>query len=85
MVFPFQFRLSSPLVKGGIVAVDILVIGTLLNAAQAIGKALVVDDLALTQKLDGIAHVGVIRQTQNVVVGHARLLLRGIDDRTTSL
>ena len=60
-------------------------IGTLLDTTQAIGEALVVNDLALAQELDGIAHVGVVRQTQNVVVGHARLLLRGIDDRTTSL
>ncbi len=33
-------------------------------------------DLALAQELDGLAHIRVIAQAQDVVVGHARLLLR---------
>jgi len=68
-------HLFSALIKRGVVAVDVLVIGPLLDLAQAISKALIMDDLALTQEFDGIAHVRVIRQAQNVVVGHARLLL----------
>ena len=38
-------------------------------------EALIVHDLALAEIFDGIAYVGIIRQTQNVVIGHARLLL----------
>ena len=46
-----------------------------LRNAEGIAKALVMHDLALTEIFDGIAHVGIIRQTQNIVIGHARLLL----------
>lgn len=74
-VFLCTTLLSSALVKGGIVAVNILVIGALLNATQAICKSLIMHDLALAQKLNGIAHIGVIGQTQNVIIGHAGLLL----------
>ena len=31
--------------------------------------------LALTQILDRLTHVGIVYHTQNIVVGHARLLL----------
>ncbi len=34
-------------------------------------------DLALAEELDGIVDVGIVRQTQNVVVGHPCLLLGG--------
>ena len=70
-----QNSLPSSLVKRGVVAIDVLVIGTFLHFSQALAKALIVDDLALAQKLNGIAHVRIVAKAQNVVVGHARLLL----------
>ncbi len=78
-----RVNLSSPLVKGGVVAVDVFVIGPLLDTTQAISKSLIVNDLTLPQEFDRIAHIRVIRQPQNVVVGHASLLLWGIDPGTT--
>ena len=47
----------------------------LLRDADRIGEALIVYDLTLAQELDRIAHVGIVAQPQNVVVGHASLLL----------
>ena len=38
-------------------------------------EALEVHDFARTQELDDIADVGIVRKAENVVVGHARLLL----------
>ena len=35
---------------------------------------MVVDDLALAEKFDGIADVGIVNEAENVVVCHARLL-----------
>ena len=32
------------------------------------------DDLALAEIFDDVTHVGIVAQTQNIVVGHTRLL-----------
>ena len=48
-----------------------------MSNSQGIAKALIVHDLALTQELQGVAHVRVVNQTQEVVIGHARFLLCG--------
>ena len=63
------------LVKRGVKGVDILAVEFVHRKAQRIAEALVVNDLALAQELDGIADVGVVDHTKDVVVGHARLLL----------
>ena len=47
----------------------------ILRDADGIAEALIMDDLALAQVLDGIAHVGIVNKTEDVVVGDARLLL----------
>ena len=47
----------------------------LLRDAERFTEALIVHDLALAQILDGIAHVGIVTQPQNIVVGDSRLLL----------
>ena len=46
-------------------------------------EALEVHDLTRTQELDDIADVRIIGKAENVVVGHARLLLWGDFVRTT--
>ena len=75
-VFPsLFFRLFSLRIERGVKGVDIFAIHTLLGAPKGIGEALVVHDLALTQKLDGVTHVGIVGQTENVVIGDTRLLL----------
>lgn len=39
-------------------------------------EALEMDDFPLSQKLDRVPHIGIVSEAQNVVVGHAGLLLR---------
>lgn len=46
-------------------------------------EALEVHDLTRTQELDDIADVRIIGKAENVVVGHARLLLCCDDIKTT--
>ena len=62
-------------VKGRIESVKILGVKVILRDAQSLAESLVMHDLSLAKELDGIANVGVIYETQNVVVGHPRLLL----------
>ena len=47
----------------------------LLRAGKGIGEALIMHDLAFAQELNGIAHVGIIHESQNVIIRGARLLL----------
>ena len=47
----------------------------ILRDADGVGEALIVYHLALAEIFDRIADVGIVCQTQNVVVGDARLLL----------
>ena len=51
-------------VKRGIERVKILAVQMILRDAKGIAKALVMDDLALAQILDGIAHIGIVDHTQ---------------------
>ena len=46
----------------------------ILRDAQGIGEALIMHDLTLTQKLDGVAYIGIIRQAQNIIIGGSCLL-----------
>ena len=62
------------LVKGRIEGVEILFVQLILGNAQAFAEALIVDDLALTQELDGLADIRIVDQTQDIVISSARLL-----------
>ena len=62
------------LIKGGVEGVEVLFVQLILGNAQAFAETLVVDDLTLTQELDGFADIGIIDQPQDVVVSSARLL-----------
>ena len=63
------------LVERGIKGVEVLLVELILRDAQAFAEALVMDDFALPQELDGLADIGIVDQPQDVVVGRARLLL----------
>ena len=63
------------LIEGGIIGVKVLAVHLVLRDAQGIGEALVMHKLPLAQKLDRLAHVGIICQAQDIVVGRACLLL----------
>ena len=66
---------SALSVKARVDCVEILGIHAVLRDAEGVAEALVVNNLALTKKFDGVADVGVVDKAQNVVVGDARLLL----------
>ena len=61
-------------VVGRIDCVEIAAICTVLRNAKRIAEALIVDDFALTQKLQRIAHVGIVDQTEKIVIGDTRFL-----------
>lgn len=63
-------------VKRGVEGVEILGIQLVGDNAEALAEALEVHDLPLPQELDGIPHVRVVGKAQDVVIGHAGLLLR---------
>ena len=50
---------------------------------QTLAEALEVHDLARTQELDDVVDVGIVGKAQDVIVGHARLLLCCNHIRTT--
>ena len=62
------------LIKGRIEGVEVFLVQLILGNAQAFAEALVVDDLALTQELDGLADIGIVDQPQDIVISSACLL-----------
>ena len=62
-------------VKGRVVSVEIFGIQIVLRDAEGVTEALIMHKLALAQKFDGLAHVGIVAKAQDVVIGRARLLL----------
>lgn len=62
-------------VKSRIVGIEILRIERVLRNTHCITETLKVNDFALTQKANRIAHIWVVYQPQNIVIGRACLLL----------
>ena len=62
-------------IKGGVVSIKITRIQMLLGNSESIAKALIVYDLALAQITQGIAYIGVVAKTNQIVVGCTRFLL----------
>ena len=63
------------LIKARIYRVEILRIHAVLSETQGVAKALVMDELALTEEFEGLADVGVVDHSDKVVVGDACFLL----------
>ena len=63
------------LVERGIKSVEVLLVELILRDAQAFAKALVMDNLAFAEELDGLADIGIVDQPQDVIIGRACLLL----------
>ncbi len=63
------------LVEGGIDGVEIAGVHVLLRNAECITETLIVHKLALAQVAQRIADIGIVAQTDQVVVGDTRLLL----------
>lgn len=74
---------SRRAVKGGVGKIDIFRVHLLLAQPQALAKALEVDDLPLPQEADDVVYVGIIAETQDVIVGDPGLLFCCNHIRTT--
>ena len=71
----FGFLFVAALVKRRVDRVEVFAIKLFLRYTESISKALIVYNFALTQVAQRITYVRVIAQTDEVVVGRARLLL----------
>ena len=65
-------------VKRGVECVEILAVELILNDSHSIAESLEMDYLALTEETERIGYIGIIRKTDEVIVGHASLLLRSL-------
>ena len=74
---------SRRAVKGGVGEIDVFGIHFLLAQPQALAKALEVDDLPLPQEADDVVYVGIIAETQDVIVCDAGFLFWCDSVRTT--
>ena len=62
-------------VKARIYRVEILRVHAVLSKTEGIGEPLIMNDLALAEIFYGVANVGIIHKSQDIIVGHARFLL----------
>ena len=66
---------GSALVESGVVGVEVLRVQIVLYDAKRIAETLEVRDFPRAQKADRVAHVRVVGEAEDVVVGQTRLLL----------
>ena len=64
-----------PGIIGRIKSIEILGVQVILGHTQGIRKSLIMHDLTCSEEFDGILYVGVIHKTEDIVIGHAGLLL----------
>ena len=69
--------LRAVFVKGWVAGVEVLRVESILRDPESIAEALIVYYLALAKEFDDIVDIGVVGKTENVVIGHSRLLLGG--------
>ena len=67
--------LPFPLVKRRVTSVEILAVQIILRDTQSVAEALIMNDLAFAEEFYWIAHVGVVDEPQDIVVGRSCLLL----------
>lgn len=73
---PCFARCSNGLfIKTWVKSIEVLRIKRIGHKPQSFAESLEVNDLPLTEELNDIAHIGVIDEPQNVVVGYAGFLL----------
>ena len=72
---PSKILSLNSFVEAGVDGIEVLAVKLILGNSEGVGEPLVMHDLPLTQELDGIPHVGIIHQAENVIVGDASLLL----------
>ena len=62
-------------VKARIYRVEVLRVHAVLSKTESVGEPLIMNDLALAEIFYGVANVGIIHKSQDIIVGHARFLL----------
>lgn len=63
--------------------VEVAAVQSVLQYAQTFAESLVMNKLAFAQEFDRVAHVGIVREAENVIVGQTRFLLCCNHIRTT--
>ena len=71
----FIISLHTAFIKARVKCIEILAVETIGEDAQTLAEALVVGDLTLSQEFERLEHVGIVDQTNEVVVGRTRFLL----------
>lgn len=70
MCLPFSLHINCRIHE-----VDVFVVQLLAQEFDSLPKPLEVDNFPFPQELDDIVDIGIIRDPQDVVIGHAGLLL----------
>ncbi len=70
------FSVAAVFVERRVAGIEVVAVEPVGGKFQSLAEALEVHDFTRAQEFDGVAHVGVVGQAQDVVVGHARLLFR---------
>lgn len=55
--------------------VEVAAVQSVLQYAQTFAESLVMNKLSFAQEFDRVAHVGIVREAENVIVGQTRFLL----------
>ena len=64
-------------IKGRIEKIDILLVHLILRDLQTLTEALEVDDLTFSQETDDVVYIGIVAETQDIVIGDAGFLFCG--------
>lgn len=62
------------LIKRRVVCVEIFAICMILRNTEGIAESLEMCDLSLTEEFDGIADIGIVYETEDVIIGYTSLL-----------
>lgn len=66
---PAEQPVCLPSVKFGVVGVKVFVVQIVLDQAQTFAEPLEVGQLALAKEADRVAHVRIVAEAQNIIVG----------------
>ena len=72
---PFRLFKIAVFVKAWVKCVEVLLVELISCKPQTLAKALIMHYLSCSEELDYVAHVRVVNQTENVIVGCTSFLL----------
>ena len=64
-------------IKRWIYRIEISRLEIILHHAQCLAEALIVDYFPFTEEFDGVAYVGIVYESEQIIIGRACLLLCG--------